>query len=109
MHIRFSIRDILLLTAVVGLIIGWTLDRTQLNIRYQANTASLKTVLGRVHAYDTQIQPRLNTLSEKYRSQDRVDDVNYYRRECGNLEMELDRAREVFALLLRPMTATEIK
>ena len=44
MKVRFSIRDILLTTLIVGLALGWYLDRRQLDQRYQANTASLITV-----------------------------------------------------------------
>ncbi len=109
MKVRFSISNLLLLTAIVGIVIAWYLDRTQLNKKYQANTASLKTVLGRVDAYDTEIQPLLKQLSDKYRPRYRRDDIDYYRRECDDLELEIEQTRKLFSKSLSPLTQTEIR
>lgn len=83
MNPRFSIRDILLTTLIIGLALGWTLDRwrrtksyegkiADLNQRYQANTASLKNVLTFIanddealkslHTYDVEY-PRIRTVN----------------------------------------------
>ena len=106
---RFSLANMLLAITLICVCIAWYLDRTQLNKRYQANTASLKAVLGRVDAYDTESQPNFKQVLEKYSPQYRGDDTSYYRRERDDLKLDIERARELFSKLLRPLIQTEIK
>ena len=41
---RFSISNLLLLTALIATVLGWYLDRTQLSQKYQVNTALLTSI-----------------------------------------------------------------
>jgi len=50
--LRFTIRDVLWLTLVVGLAVGWGLDRRRLEERYEALQRN---------------QPQLQTLEEGFR------------------------------------------
>jgi predicted RNase H-like nuclease (RuvC/YqgF family) len=99
----------MLVTLIVGLCIAWYLDRQNLLQKYQANTSSLQRVLKRVKGYENEIQPRLKSLSEKYRPRNRNDDIHYYKNECDELEMEVERARSIYSQLFTNSPQIEIK
>ena len=72
---RFSIRDILLTTLIVGLALGWYLDRTQLNRKCKANRQSLDAVLVHEHSI-SQLGVDLRRLSDKYKLSYQITDIN---------------------------------
>ena len=109
MNPRFTIAHILLFTAIVGLIIGWILDRTQLNKRYQANTELLQKVLASVNTYESEIQPHLVNCFAEGLTQDQFSDINYLRNEVFDLKSECHKAYDFFVIQFGRQRRGEIK
>jgi hypothetical protein len=106
---RFTIAHILLFTAIIGLIYGWYLDRTQLNNRCQANKESLQMVVASVNIYDSEIQRPLKTLFLTRLTQDQNDDIQYLRHQLDYVKGECQRAYDFFRIQFDRAKRVEIK
>jgi hypothetical protein len=91
---RFSIANLLLFTAIVGLILGWILDSRQLNQRYQANTASLNYLLGKLST-QTETQSLLYGKVREYSPRKPAEDIYYYKRAVEDLTLTMERVRAI--------------
>lgn len=58
---KFSIRDIILLTTVVGGFFGWTCDHGQLEARHQREIADLRVLLVQSSIREQSLQKRLES------------------------------------------------
>jgi hypothetical protein len=69
---RFSISNLLLLTALIAMALGWYLDRTLLNEKYQATSATLGNALSTIQI-DEAAEPYLDQRIAEALSVDKTD------------------------------------
>lgn len=106
---RFTIAHILLFTAIVGLIIGGTLDRAQLNKRYQANTTSRTTVLATSKKWVEVVIHKQDTTNEIARYLMRKNTNLVVTQALQDLSAELDLIFTNATLTLSILKEIEIK
>jgi hypothetical protein len=108
MKVRFSISNLLLLTALVGVLVAWYLDHRQLSQRYQANTDSLTWIASRVKSLQNEVLPFLKNRSEKYHH-DGSEDINYYRNKSDDLQSAVEQARELLSKIFYGVADIEVR
>lgn len=76
MRLRFSISNLLLLTAIVGIVIAWWIDRSQLDKKYQANRDTLYSILSDTGKVRSALQTKVTNFTIQYDPQTSLNAEN---------------------------------